>query len=150
MKYLDGAKPTIEKLQELADYLNTTTDYLLYGSEESRSYEIENNNGNQFVKLPDGQFLMTMPIVSVEAQAGFLDFYGDVEYLAEMPKHSMVVDEVHRGHYIAFVVAGDSMDNYTPESFMAGDIVSTRESQRINWTDKLRIKDFPYWVIYTI
>lgn len=33
MKYLDGAKPTSEKLQELADYLGTTTDYLLNGSE---------------------------------------------------------------------------------------------------------------------
>lgn len=33
IKYLNGTKPTSKKLQELADYLGTTTDYLLNGSE---------------------------------------------------------------------------------------------------------------------
>lgn len=33
IKYLNGTKPTSKKLQELADYLGTTTDYLLNGPE---------------------------------------------------------------------------------------------------------------------
>jgi len=149
MNYLSGkSTPTSNALKELSDYFGVTIDYLI-DERVNNVTQSKNNHGNSFIELPNGQFLMIMPVVGVEAQAGFLDRYTDVEYLTEMPKHSIIVDEVHRGNYVAFITRGDSMDNGLSNSFQPGDIVSTRELQMLHWKDRLRYKDFPYWVIYT-
>lgn len=111
---------------------------------------IENKNGNTFLELPNGQFLMIMPLAEFDIQAGFLDNYTDVEFLAEIAQHSIIVDNPVKGRYIAFRVKGDSMDNGSSEAILQNSIVSTRELQRHLWEgSKLHLKDFQYWVIYT-
>ena len=110
---------------------------------------LENKNGNTFIELPNGQFLMIMPLAEFEVQAGFLDNYTDVEFLAEIAKHSIIVDKPVQGRYVAFRVKGDSMDDGSSDAITQNSIVSSRELQRQHWNSKLRIKDFPYWVIYT-
>lgn len=109
----------------------------------------ENNNANSFMKLENGQYLMTMPLAEFSIQAGLLDHYQDIEYIKEMAKHSIIVDEPARGRYMAFRVKGDSMDNGTSDAILHDSVVSTRELQRQHWTNKIRYNDFPYWVIYT-
>lgn len=143
-----GAK-ILSRISEKCDDLNINWIVSGDGDMLNDAYEIENNNGNQFIKLPNGQFLMIMPTVGVEAQAGFLDNYGDVEFLAEMPKHSIIVNEVHKGHYISFIVDGDSMDNGKWDAIKKDYVVATRELQRSNWNDKLRFNKFQFWIIYT-
>jgi len=109
----------------------------------------ENKNANKFIKLPNGQYLMTMPLAEYNIQAGFLDHFQDLDYLADMAQHSIIVDKPVQGRYIAFRVKGDSMDDGTSEAIVQNSIVSCRELQMHHWTSKLRAKDFPYWVIYT-
>lgn len=108
-----------------------------------------NKNANTFLILPNGQYLMTMPLAEYDVQAGFLDVYQDVERLGEMRQHSIMVDKPVHGKYIAFRVRGNSMDDGSSNSIQENDIVSTRELQRHHWSSKLRFKDFPYWVIFT-
>lgn len=140
---------TEDFLKDVAKYVNfTTEDWLLYG-ENGEVYETDNNNGNHFIELSNGQYLMIMPTVGVEVQARYLDSSSDVEFIAELPKHSIIVDDVKKGSYVAFVVSGDSMDNGLSNAIMAGDVVATRELQRVHWRDKIRYKDFPNWIIYT-
>lgn len=110
---------------------------------------IENKNSNKFMKLENGQYLMTMPLAEFNIQAGLLDHYQDIEFTKNMAKHSIIVDEPAKGRYLAFRVKGDSMDSGTSNGILPDSIVSTRELQRHLWRDKLRFKDFPYWVIYT-
>lgn len=110
---------------------------------------IENKHGNKFASLPNGEYLMSMPCVEVEAQAGLLDSYSDVEYLSEMNQYAMIVDKVHLGRYVAFRVEGDSMDDGTVKSIPKGCKIATRELNREHWCNKLHIKEYPYWVIYT-
>jgi len=110
---------------------------------------LENNNSNTFFKLDNGQYLMTMPLAEFNIQAGFLDHYQDIEYLKGLSKHSIIVDMPAKGRYVAFRVKGDSMDDGTSNAILQNSIVSTRELQRHLWNDKLRTKDFQYWVIYT-
>lgn len=149
MNYLSGKNtPTGNALKELSEYLGVTIDYLI-DERVNNVTQSDNRHGNSFIELPNGQFLMIMPVVGVEVQAGFLDRYTDVDYLTDMPKHSIIVNEVHRGNYVAFVTRGESMDNGLSNAFQPGDIVSTRELQKIHWKDKIRFNDFPYWVIYT-
>lgn len=109
----------------------------------------ENKNGNNFMTLENGQYLMTMPLAEFNVQAGLLDHYQDIHYVKDMAKHSIIVDEPAKGKYMAFRVKGDSMDNGTADAIVPNSIVATRELQRQHWTSKLRFKDFPYWIIYT-
>lgn len=111
--------------------------------------EFENNNGNRFVELPGGKYYMLMPLANFKIQAGFLDHYQDVDFLMDMEQHGMWVDKPVQGRYVAFTVSGDSMDDGTINAIPRNSIVSTRELQRHHWKDKLRYRDFPYWVIYT-
>lgn len=110
---------------------------------------LENKNGNKFTQLPNGQYVMTMPVIEVSAQAGLLDNYQNAEYLMDMEQYGLVVDKPAKGRYIAFRVSGHSMDDGGFNAIPDKSIVSSRELQRIHWRSKLRISDFPYWVIYS-
>lgn len=109
----------------------------------------ENKNSNKFMKMPNGQYFMTMPMADFHIQAGFLDQYQDLLALSEMPRHGIVVDKPVKGRYVAFRVKGDSMDDGTSNAIQHDSIVATRELQRHLWTSKIRFNNFPYWVIYT-
>jgi transcriptional regulator with XRE-family HTH domain len=114
------------------------------------SDDFENKNGNKFIELPNGQYYMLMPLAEFNIQAGFLDHYQDADFLMDLSQHGILVDKPVQGRYVAFRVAGDSMDNDTGSAITRNSIVSTRELQRHLWNSKLRYRDFPYWVIYTI
>lgn len=109
----------------------------------------ENKNGNKFIELPNGQFYMLMPLAEFKIQAGFLNTYQDADFLMDLSQHGILVDKPVMGRYVAFRVNGDSMDDASSEAITRNSIVSTRELQRHLWADKLRYRDFPYWVIYT-
>lgn len=109
----------------------------------------ENKNGNKFIELPNGQYYMLMPLAEFKVQAGFLGNYQDADYLMDMSQHGILVDKPLQGRYVAFRVNGDSMDDGSSQAITRNSIVSTRELQRHHWADKLRYRDFPYWVIYT-
>lgn len=110
---------------------------------------LENNNSNSFLKLENGQYLMTMPLADYNIQAGFLDHYQDLEFINGLNRHSIIVDKPVKGRYVAFRVKGDSMDSGRADAILQNYIVSTRELQKQHWTSPIRYKDFPYWVIYT-
>lgn len=109
----------------------------------------QNKNANGFSKLQNGQYLMTMPLADYSIQAGFLDVYQDIEVMAGLSQHSIIVDKPVKGRYVAFRVKGDSMDDGTSDAIPQNYIVSTRELQRQHWTSTIRYKDFRFWVIYT-
>lgn len=111
--------------------------------------EFENKNANYFSALPNGQYVMTMPLAEVKIQAGLLDHFQDVDYIKGLEQHSIIVDKPLKGRYLAFRVSGDSMDDNSKDAIPAGYIVSTRELQQHHWRSKLRFKDYRFWVIYT-
>ncbi|WP_159799261.1 helix-turn-helix transcriptional regulator [Flavobacterium sp. MK4S-17] len=111
--------------------------------------DFENKNGNKFIELPNGQYYMLMPLAEFKIQAGFLSNYQDADFLMDLSQHGILVDKPLQGRYVAFRVNGDSMDDGSSNAITRNSIVSTRELQRHHWQDKLRYRDFPYWVIYT-
>lgn len=110
---------------------------------------VENNHSNFFIKINPDQYIMTMPLLEVKVQAGFLDNYQDQEYIDKLDKHTMYVNKPKQGKYIAFRVDGDSMDDGTSNAITRNSIVTARELQKHHWTNPIRYKDFEYWVIYT-
>lgn len=140
----------IKKIKDKFPELNS--EWLLTGIGEMLNTPeiIENNNGNSFVELGNGMYLMKVPLMEIEAQAGFADNYQDVEYIANVDTyHSIITNEVHRGRYVAFRVQGSSMDNGKSDAILPNDIVTGRELQMVHWKDKLRYNKVPYWVIAT-
>jgi len=157
-----NSKPNSETISKICNYFEISEAWLLSGNGDkyidasklivNDAYSIDvhtNSNANQFIKLPNGQYLMTMPLAEFSIQAGLLDHYQDLEFLADMQQHSIIVEKPVKGRYIAFRVKGDSMEDGSNESISQNSIVSTRELNRQYWLSKLRTKDFPYWVIYT-
>lgn len=76
--------------------------------EDSEAYY--NRFGNAFEPLNDGTYLMQVPIIAEYARGGRMAGFSDKEYFDELPKHSVVVDSIHKGKYLSFKVAGESMD----------------------------------------
>lgn len=91
---------------------------------------------------------MWVPLVSPEAQAGYMTGYSDPEYIAQLPTVPFIIDKMPRGKYVAFKVKGDSMNNGTLESYASGDIVMGREIKKDLWRYKLHINDWDFIVVH--
>lgn len=83
-------------------------------------------------------------LVSNKAKTGWSEgFYND-EYLEKMPVITIEADANYRGEYMAFEVAGDSME----PDYMEGDIVICRKIQRHLWMEKLHIRDWDFVIAH--
>lgn len=91
----------------------------------------------EFIQLSDGKYIMATPLINKKAHAGYLTGWGDEEYIEELPKHSIIVEKPHRGEYLSFEVAGDSMDDGTSRSICDKDIVTGRKIERSHWKSVL-------------
>lgn len=107
-----------------------------------------NKSGNEFIELSDGSYIMTTPLVTKKAYAGYLTGWGDDEYLSELPKHSIPVEKPHSGEYISIEITGQSMNDGTGRSFVPGDIATGRKINRKLWRDsKLHLKSYREFII---
>lgn len=106
----------------------------------------------EMTELGNNDFGMVIPKVPFKAWAGYVDNFGDMEYMESLPKYNVTITGATRGRYLAFVVDGDSMENYTTEelarsSIPSGTIVTGREIQRQHWRNKLHLHRFQNYVI---
>ncbi|RKT01047.1 helix-turn-helix domain-containing protein [Chryseobacterium defluvii] len=127
-----------------------TVDYIEMNEDEAENEVIENSFGNRFEKLPNGEYLMYMPLFEWDVAASLLDNEGDTRHpdYVDIEQHVTVVKSPLKGKYSAFRIKGGSMEGtevnrYVPD----GSIVWGRELQRIHWKDKLKYNKFPLWVI---
>jgi len=107
---------------------------------------------NQHLKVGVDQYVMIMPLLGYSAQASFPDHFQDAEFIGDLEKHSIVVNQKAppQGRYFAFRVKGNSMDNgVAGEAIQQGNIVTGRELQQHHWKNKLHLNKFKNWVIYT-
>lgn len=111
---------------------------------------VYNTKNKDFVELSDGKFIMSTPLVSHKAQAGYLTGWGDEEYIADLPQFPIIVDKPHRGDYVSFEVSGESMNDGTSMSINPGDIVTGRKIDRSHWKNKLHLKKYSEFVIVSI
>lgn len=109
------------------------------------------NDGSRFEELPDGTLRMRVPVVPQRASAGYLLGFQDPEYYEDLNVISIDVFKQHKGHYIAFLVQGESMTTLEPENFrksiLDGWIVIGRELPRHQWKYKLHTHTYSEWVI---
>lgn len=97
----------------------------------------------------DEPIILHVPLVSQYAQAGYLCGYADAAYMATLPTIPYIVDHEAQGHYVAFEVKGDSMNDGTEEAIIEGDRLLCREIMPHLWADsKLHIRKWDFVIVH--
>lgn len=136
-------------MEDDADFNKSTSSIKV--NEHSEVYNTK--SGNVIEELPNGKFLLSVPLVPHKAHATYISEYQDADYIADLTRVSFIVDRVPRGRYQAFEIQNDSMNDATldtgpsREAILNGDIVLGRELGKQHWTSKLNTNGYPYWII---
>lgn len=95
------------------------------------------------------EHVMQVPLVNQYAYAGYANGYGDSEYIDSLPTLPFIVDHEAQGHYVAFEVKGDSMNDGSEESYLEGDRLLCREIQRHLWAEyKLHYRKWDFVIVH--
>jgi DNA-binding XRE family transcriptional regulator len=106
-------------------------------------------NKNSRASLKDYELVKMVPLIGSRVQAGFLNGWGDAEYIDELPKIPWEVDKEYKGNYFCFEVEGDSMNNSNPsEAILDKDILLCREIQNHHWQNKLHINAWDFVIAH--
>jgi len=130
--------------------VDTVDDLQIPDLEDEDLDSFDNSFGNKFVKLPNGEYLMYMPLFEWDVAASLLDNEGDTRHpdYEDVAQHVVVVKEPLRGKYSAFRIKGGSMEGTAVNRYIPdGSIVWGRELQMSHWRDELRFKKHPLWII---
>jgi hypothetical protein len=99
------------------------------------------------IDLPGGDILLVFPLVSEGARAGYLSDFADPEFIEKLPKHSIIVQEYHKGIYRGFEAVGDSMDDGSKMSIPDKSKITGRYLMHHHWKNKLHIHRYTEFVI---
>lgn len=98
----------------------------------------------------DEPIILRVPLVSQYAHAGYLAGYADASYMDSLPTIPYIVDHEALGHYVAFEVKGDSMNDGTEDSILEGDRLLCREIQPHLWvSSKLHFRKWDFVIVHT-
>ncbi len=137
----DLAESLIENMSGRAQsFLNASTNNLEV---------IKVEDATEFRHLGEDRYIVITPLIPDYAYESYRTGWEDVEYVDEIPKHAIVVDQLQFGVYRSFRVIGDGMDNGMKSSISNGDIVTGRRIERKLWKDKLNIHSFNNFIIHT-
>lgn len=116
--------------------------------EPFEQYVVTNKSGNEISNMPDGGFLMKVPLVPVRAYARYISEGDSAEFLENAEYVFFKVDHVAKGSYMAFQIKGDSFWNEGGYDTPDKAIVLARELQRVHWRDGFRESQLG-WIIIT-
>jgi len=114
-------------------------------------YSLDATN-EKFYKLADGSLIMQVPVITQRAYAGYLVGFADPEFYDDLETIPLPVEGVHRGSYLAFEVAGDSMVcldsiELAEQSIFPGRIAIGRDLPKDKWKYRLHTHTTDTWVI---
>lgn len=125
----DRAEPKYELLKKIAEFYDLTMDELAHDVIDEKWKPTPRSNASNLRILSvtvDSDDRENIELVPVKASAGYLNGYGDPEYMAELPKFSLPM--FNQGSYRAFEIKGDSMLPLSSGSIIIAEYVE-------NWHD---------------
>lgn len=120
----DRAEPKYELLKKIADHYGLSMDELANDVIDEKWKPLSKGNAGSLRVLSvtvDKYDRENIELVPVKASAGYLNGYGDPEYVKELPKFSLPM--FNQGTYRAFEIKGDSMLPLTSGSTVIGEYV---------------------------
>ncbi|MDR6734259.1 MULTISPECIES: LexA family transcriptional regulator [unclassified Sphingobacterium] len=125
----DRAEPKYELLKKIAEFYGLTMDELANDVIDDKWKPVPKSNASNLRVLSvtvDTDNRENIELVPVKASAGYLNGYGDPEYVAELPKFSLPM--FGQGTFRAFEIKGDSMLPLPSGSIVVAEYVE-------NWHD---------------
>ena len=125
----DRAEPKYSLLKKIASYYDLSMDELANDQIDEKWKPVPKSNASNLRVLSvtvDGEDRENIELVPTKASAGYLNGYGDPEYVKELPKFSLPI--FRQGTYRAFEIKGDSMLPMPSGSIVVGEYVE-------NWHD---------------
>ncbi len=125
----DRAEPKYELLKKIAEFYGLTMDELANDVIDAKWKPVPKSNASNLRVLSvtvDASDRENIELVPVKASAGYLNGYGDPEYVAELPKFSLPM--FGQGTFRAFEIKGDSMLPLPSGSIVVAEYVE-------NWHD---------------
>ncbi len=107
---------------------------------------LDQDDNSPIVEISPGRYRMKVKLVPEYAYASYPMGYADQEYIEDLPLHEIVVNQLHFGHYQAFEVSGDSMNDGSINSIPDGSIVTGREISQKYWKNKFHTHKFSNFV----
>jgi len=99
---------SIENLIKLSDIFDVTIDDLLKSNLSHRELEIIRNRDLRVLAISvDTDNNSNIELVETKAEAGYLESFGDPEYIRDLPK--IAFPNIPQGTYRGFEIHGDSM-----------------------------------------
>ena len=149
--YVSGKiKPSSKFLQKICEVYNidlSSFDTINLVSEPIDKYKIEPNIEAIPVNFKE-MSVMYVPLVNQYAYGGYMNGFGDLEYIDSLPKIPFSADQEHRGEYLCFEVKGDSMDDGTVDAILERDILLCRNIRKDYWKSKLHINKWDFVVVH--
>jgi transcriptional regulator with XRE-family HTH domain len=123
--YEEGrAEPKYDLLDKIARYFELTMDELI-NEQIDKDWKPRPKSSSSNVRVlsitVDAEDRENIELVPVKASAGYLNGYGDPEYVAELPKFNLPFFK--QGTYRAFEIQGDSMLPLPNGSIIVGEYV---------------------------
>ena len=125
----DRAEPKYELLKKIAEFYDLSMDELANDTIDEKWKPTPKSNASNLRVLSvtvDSDDRENIELVPVKASAGYMNGYGDPEYVKELPKFSLPM--FNQGTYRAFEIKGDSMLPLPSGSIVIGEYVE-------NWHD---------------
>lgn len=125
----DRAEPKYELLKKIAEHYELSMDELANEVIDEKWKPVPKGNSSNLRVLSvtvDAQDKENIELVPVKASAGYMNGYGDPEFVKELPKFSLPM--FNQGTYRAFELKGDSMLPLASGSIVIGEYVE-------NWHD---------------
>lgn len=137
-----NTSPDNLKLDVLCGFLDINLQWLQYGTGDIfRTQASAEPLTNPTITM--------IPLVSQYAHAGYLNGYGDMDYVDTLPKYPVYLDhEPTLDLYMAFEVKGDSMENGTEDSLIEGDILVCRSIDKEYWKSKLHYSKWDFVIVH--
>jgi transcriptional regulator with XRE-family HTH domain len=125
----DRAEPKYELLKKFAEFYELSMDELINDRIDDRWKPKPKGDPANIRVLSisvDSQDRENIELVPVKASAGYLNGYGDPEYISELPKFHLPM--FRQGTYRAFEITGDSMLPLQSGTIVVGEYLN-------NWND---------------
>lgn len=131
---------------KLSDYTMNPDDVKVNAPFEQ--FAVTSNNGHETFNMPDGNFMMKVPMIPIKAHALYISEGDSAEFIEGQEYAYFMVDRVGKGNYRAFQIKGDSFWNDggydTPDKALA----LGRELSKSHWRDGFRDSIYG-WIIVT-
>ena len=125
--------------------LSKSTEFSL--SEPKSEYKVQGKIEAMQVDFKE-MSTMYVPLINQYAYGGYMNGFGDMEYIESLPKIPFSADQEHRGEYLCFEVKGDSMDDGTVDAILERDILLCRNIRKDYWKSKLHINKWDFVIVH--